>query len=71
MKKDRQKMSLNFLASNTSVKKGYSPEGAIWKKSSAPKSGLQNGQDIFTNVNAGTGVDDNSKFSLDPSGNIQ
>ena len=71
MKKDRQKISLNFLTSSTSVKKGYSSEGAIWKKSGATGNDLSNAQDIFSNVNASTGVDDNSKFSLDPSGSIQ
>ena len=71
MKKDKQKISLNFLTSGTSVKKGYSSEGAIWKKSSNIGNNFNNAQSALSDVNSSTGIDDNSKFSLDPSGNIQ
>ncbi len=66
-----KKQPFSNLISDNPVKKGYSPNGAIWTKSSAFGNNLMNGMGTLTDVNASTGVDDNAKFSLDPSGTVQ
>jgi hypothetical protein len=71
MQKNKQKKPLNQFISNNSVKKGYSSSGAIWSKPNASSNNLFNSMGTQNDVNSSTGIDDNSRFSLDPSGDTQ
>lgn len=64
MQMNSQKQPFSNLISDNPVKKGYSPNGAIWSKPNPSSNKTNNGTGLLTDVNASTGIDNNNFLSI-------